>query len=255
MSPQDFTAELPPQDDPEIGQELIRVRYDDGRTVQLRLHDYARVYSFPGLYEQIVHGRLGCCSPEQIASMLADAVDDIGWDRARVRVIDLAAGNGISGEALVSLGLRPVLGTDIIAAARDAAMRDRPDVYDDYQTLDLLALTEDQRRAIAALNANALSCVAPVGNGSQQLPPSALIAVVRLLATDALIAYMHDPTLGVPDPITPELFTEHLGDGVQTRQLERRRYVHRRTVSGQPYEMEGVILRVTRDRRPPTGAA
>jgi len=246
MSKRRFIAQLPEQGEPEIGQELIRIRYDDGRCEELRLHDYARVYSFPGLYEQIVRDRLECCSPEQIASMLAQAVDEIGWDRAQVRVIDLAAGNGMSGEALVKRGLKPVLGTDIVAAARDAALRDRPNVYGAYETLDLLALTPEQTTAIAACDVNAVSCVAPVGNAADQLPPSALIAVIRLLAPDALIAYMHDPTFGVPDPITPDLLGEQLGDGVRTRQLERRRYVHRRTVGGQPYEMDGVILRVTR---------
>jgi hypothetical protein len=246
MSSEGFSAELPEQGEPEVGQELIRIRYDDGRSEELRLHDYTRLYAFPGLYEQIVRDRLECCSPEQIASMLAHAVDEIGWDRAQVRVIDLAAGNGMSGEALVQLGLKPVLGTDIVAAARDAALRDRPNVYRAYETLDLLALTPEQTTAIAACNANALSCVAPVGNAPQQLPVPALTAVIRLLAPDALIAYMHDPTLGVPDPITPDLIREQVGDGVRTRQLERRRYVHRRMVAGQPYEMEGVILRVTR---------
>ena len=140
-----------------------------------------------------------------------------------------------------------MLGTDIVDAARDAALRDRPGVYDAYETLDLLALTDEQQRNIAALSANALSCVAPVGMGSQQLPPLALIAAVRLLAADALIAYIHDPTVGEPDSVTPELFAQQLGDGVRTVQLERRRYTHRRTVGGRAYEMDGVVVRVTRD--------
>ena len=151
MTTRGFTAELPEQGEPEIGQELIRIRYDDGRQEELRLHDYARLYSVPGLYEQIVHDRLQCRSPEQLAGMLARAVDELGWERDRVRVIDLAAGNGMSGEALANAGLRPVLGTDIVAAAREAALRDRPRVYDAYETLDLLALTPEQRRALAAL--------------------------------------------------------------------------------------------------------
>ncbi len=253
MTPRGFTAELPEQGEPEVGQELIRIRYDDGRQEELRLHDYARLYSVPGLYEQIVHDRLQCRSPEQLAGMLARAVDELGWERDRVRVIDLAAGNGMSGEALANAGLRPVLGTDIVAAAREAALRDRPRVYDAYETLDLLALTPEQRRALAALSANALSCVAPVGGASQQLPPPVLTAVIALLAPDALIAYLHDPTFGVPDPITPELLRDQLGGEIRTVQLERRRYVHRRTVGGRPYEMEGVILRVTRPD--PGGAA
>jgi hypothetical protein len=245
-----FTAELPPQEDPSVGHELIQIRYDDGRREELRLHDYARLYSFPGLYEQIVHDRLGCRSPDEIASMLADAADTIGFDRARLRVIDFAAGNGVSGEALVAQGLKPVLGTDIVAAARDAAMRDRPGVYDAYETLDLLALTPQQTRAIAAVHANALACVAPVGSGSQQLPPQAVTAVLKLLEPDSLIAYMHDPTLGISDELTPELLREQLGDGVSTVTLARRRYLHRRTVSGQPYEMDGVVLRITREGEP-----
>ncbi len=239
-----YSAELPEQGEPEIGNELIKVRYDDGRTEEVRLHDYARLFAIPGLYERIVQDRLDCRSPAQIASMLADAVDDIGWDRARVRVIDVAAGNGISGEALLAQGLAPVLGTDIVPTARDAALRDRPSVYDSYETLDLLALTDEQQRTIAALGANALACVAPVGTGSQQLPPAALAAVARLLADDALIAYMHDPTLGVPDQVTPELWREHLGDDVEAERLECRRYLHRRTITGQPYEMDGVIVRL-----------
>ena len=47
-------------------------------------------------------------------------------------VIDIAAGNGVSGEALAAQGLHPVLGTDIVPAAREATLRDRPALYDEY---------------------------------------------------------------------------------------------------------------------------
>lgn len=242
-----FTAELPVQDDPEIGQELIRVRHEDGRVQELRLHDYERLYSLPGLYEQVVQGRLGCRSPDQIASMLAEAVDGIGWERRGVRVIDLAAGNGVSGEALAGHGLRPVLGTDIVAAARSAALRDRPGLYDDYLTLDLLALTAAEGRAIRELGANALSCVVPVGEHPQQLPPEALAVAVGLLASDALVSYMHDPASSTLDPVTPAFWVQRLGaTGVRAEELARRPYVHRYTVNGVPYQMQSVVWRVTR---------
>jgi hypothetical protein len=237
-----FTAELAVQDDPQIGHELIHVRYDDGRSEDLLLHDYERLYSLPGVYEKIVQERLGCRSPEEIASMLARAVDTAGWERAGTRVLDLAAGNGVSGEALAARGLRPVLGTDIAPAARDAALRDRPGVYGTYLTLDLLDLSPQQRRTIAGLNANALSCVAPVGSQSQQLPAAALRAAAQLLSADALVAYMHDPTFGLADMVTAESW----GTDVEADELERRRYVHRYTVNGKPYEMDGVMWRVRR---------
>jgi hypothetical protein len=232
--------------DPEIGQEVIRVTHADGTVEELRLHDYERLYSLPGLYEEIVQERLGCQSPGQIAAMLAAAVDRVAWNRARIRVVDLAAGNGVSGEALAAHRLRPVLGTDIVAAAAAAAVRDRPAVYDGYLVLDLLALSVGEQRAIRELGANAVSCVAPVGEHWQQLPPAALAAAVALLEPDALVAYMHDPSFGTPDPITAEFWAQQLGAAGQAVQLERRRYVHRYTVNGSPFEMEGVVWRVRR---------
>jgi hypothetical protein len=243
-----FTAALVAQGDPEIGSELIEVRYDDGRVQELRLHDYDELYALPGVYEQIVQERLGCRSPAELASMLAQAADSVGWERGDVRVLDVAAGNGVSGEALAAAGLHPVLGTDIVASAREAALRDRPGLYDEYLTLDLLALTDAQRSAVTGLGANALCCVAPVGDHSSQLPPGALVAAARLLTADALVVYMHDPNVGGPDPVTEQLWEAGLaGDGpITAQELERRRYLHRYTVNGEPFEMDGVVWRLTR---------
>jgi hypothetical protein len=244
--PRGLSAELADQADPEIGREVIRVRHDDGRTEELFLHDYERLYALPGVYEQIVQERLGCRSPDEIASVLGAAIDRLGWPRAQVRVLDLAAGNGVSGEALAAAGLRPVLGTDIVPSAREATLRDRPEAYGTYLTLDLLDLSPDQSATLAELGANALTCVAPVGDWTDQVPPKALAAAARLLAPDALVVYMHDPGVGPPDPVTAELWRSELGDGVQAETLARRRYLHRRTVNGERYEMDAVVWRLRR---------
>ena len=241
-----FIAELAEQADPEVGHEVIHVRHPDGRVEEVRLHDYERLYALPGVYEQIVQGRLGCRSPAELAGMLGHAVDALGWARADMRVLDIAAGNGVSGEALAAAGLHPVLGTDIVPAARAAALRDRPGLYDQYLTLDLLALSDARRVAVTALHANALSCVAPVGEHGSELPPTALVAAAGLLAPDALVVYMHDPGRGVPDAVTAEVWTAGLGAGTDAQELERRRYVHRHTVNGAPFEMDGVVWRLRR---------
>jgi hypothetical protein len=167
-------------------------------------------------------------------------------------VIDLAAGNGVSGEALRHARLRPVLGTDIVPAARVAALRDRPGVYDDYLTLDLLTLTPAQQEMLRALRANAISCVVPVGSGLQQLPPKALTAAARLLSEDALVVYLHDPQFGDDDEITERLWRRELGEQIRAELLSRSRYLHRQTVTGRPYEMDAVVWR--RPRHPPNPA-
>jgi hypothetical protein len=245
-APSRLTAELIDQNDPEIGDEIIRVRHGDGRVEELRLHDYERLYALPGVYEQIVQERLGCRSPHQLAAMLGAAVDALGWRRAGVRVLDIAAGNGVSGEALAAEGLTPVLGTDIVDSARDAALRDRPGLYGDYLTLDLLALTDAQRARLIGLRANALSCVAPVGETGSELPPAVLAAAAEVLEPDALVVYMHDPASGMPDSVTADWWRAALGEGAEARELARTRYVHRRTVNGAPFEVDGVVWRLRR---------
>ena len=235
---------LEPDDDPEIGREVIRVRHDDGRVEELRLHEYERLYALPGVYEQIVSERLGCTSPAKIASLLAAAVDDAGWARGDVRVIDVAAGNGISGEALAAEGLHPVFGTDIVPAAREAALRDRPQLYDEYFTLDLLALTPEQARRLRSLRANALTCVAPVGDLPSQVPVAAFLEAAGALTDDALVAHMYDPNYGADDVVTSALWRERLG--VEATELARERYLHRRTVNGAAFDMVGVVWRVRR---------
>jgi predicted RNA methylase len=237
-------ATLIEQGDPEVGQELIRVTHPDGSVEELRLHEYERLYALTGVYEQIVQERLGCASPAKIASLLAAAVDGAGWARADVRVIDVAAGNGISGESLAAEGLHPVFGTDIVPAAREAALRDRPRLYDEYLTLDLLALTAEQARRLRSLRANALTCVAPVGGNASQVPPAAFLEAVKALTDDALVAYMHDPNHGVDDVITAELWRERLG--AEATELARERYRHRQKVNGAPFEMVGVVWRLRR---------
>ena len=241
-----FAVSLPAQVDPLIGQELIEVRYGDGTVEQLRLHDYERLYALPGAYEAIVQDRLRCVSPVVIASLLGAAIDRLGRPRASVRAIDIAAGNGISGEALLTEGIRPVLGTDIVDVAREAALRDRPDVYGEYLTLDLLALDAEQERHIRSLRADVVQCVAPVGDSGGQLPEAALAAVVRLLEPDSLVAYMHDPGPNPEDAVTYGFWRRELGSDVVATELTRQRYVHRQTVNGRPFEMNAVVWHIVR---------
>jgi hypothetical protein len=237
-------AQLLDREDPEIGQERIRVEHEDGHVEELRLHEYERLYALPGVYEQIVQDRLGCVSPAKLAGLLGGGADALAWPRNEVRVIDVAAGNGVSGEALAREGMRPVLGTDIVPAARAAALRDRPGLYGTYLTLDLLSLTDEVSAELRELGANAVSCVAPVGDAAGQVPTEALLAVAGLLADDALVAYMHDPRVAADDVVTPELWRERLG--AEATEMARERYRHRQTVTGGSYDMVGVVWRLSR---------
>ena len=230
------------QGDPEPGAERISVYHDDGTVEEVALHDYARVYALPGVYEQIVQEDLGCRSPAQVARMLTGALDALGRERAAARVIDIAAGNGVSGEALRAVGVDVVLGTDIVPEARAAALRDRPGVYGEYLTLDLAALDGAQAERVRSLRANALTCVAPVGSAPGTVPPEAIAAVCRLLCGEPLVVALHDPRRGEPDPLSERFFAERVGAGATL--LHRERYLHRFRVTGAPYELDASVWRL-----------
>jgi hypothetical protein len=229
------------QGDPEIGSERITVYHDDGTVEELTLHDYSRVYALPGVYEQIVQEDLGCRSPAHLAGMLAGALEALGRDLSKTRVIDIAAGNGVSGEALRAAGMDVVLGTDIVPEAREAALRDRPGVYDEYLTLDLTELSAEQAEHVRSLQANALTCVAPVGTRPGTVPPEVIAAACGLLSAEPLVAALHDPRFGDPDPLSERFFAQV---GAEATLLDHERYLHRFLVSGAPFELEASVWKL-----------
>lgn len=138
-------------------EEAMTVTWDDGRSERMRLHDYERVYAIPGLYEEVVHHRLACLGPAVLADALVKAAGPAP------RVFDLGAGNGVVGSELRGRGVEVLVGSDNIAAARDAAQRDRPGLYAEYlvgevEELDPVALVERH-------DLNALVCAGALGLG------------------------------------------------------------------------------------------
>ena len=228
-----FEIRFPPQRSADAASELVAVRgmLPGGRDQLIRLHDYERIYALPGLYEEIVQRRLGCRTPARMARLLAAAADRIGWARGDVRILDAGAGNGVSGEAFSELGMRPVVGLDILPAARDAALRDRPGVYGAYLAADLGALEPGEERVIRDAAPNTLACVGSVGGG--HLPADAVAAGLELLAPDALVAYGFHPDLG-PDPL--------IGLLRHAEPLARERAFHRRCVTGGERQCEAVVV-------------
>jgi len=123
-------------------EESLLLRHADGRTERFRLHEYTRVYAVPGLYEEVVQRRLRCASPAKLAELLIECAADAGVEPSALAAFDLGAGNGVVGEELHTRGVGTLLASDNIAAAREAALRDRPDLYAEYLVGDTDALPQ-----------------------------------------------------------------------------------------------------------------
>jgi len=243
-----FDVSFPPPLGARPDEELIDVTFGDGRTERMGLHDYDRVFAVPGLYEEVVQHRLDCRSPERIAALLATAALGLGWPPGDVRVLDVGAGNGVSGAALAAAGLRPVVGIDILPAARAAVARDRPGLYALYLAADLLALDAEAEAAIRALAPNALTLVGAVG--SDHLPAEALAAALDLVCDEALLAYTFPrATEGETEIGAVLALLEKRRRGGALKVLAREPYRHRLTTDGRERWWVAVVARVS--RRPP----
>lgn len=158
-----------------------------GERRRFRFHDYDAIYNVPGLYEALFYRKLKCASPRRVVGLLGTVLQDNHLDAGDLRVIDVGAGNGIVGERLRELGVDRVAGVDIIPEAREAALRDRPRVYDEYLVADLTDLKKDQWAALEGESFNALTIVAALG--FNDIPPRAFAEAYNLVETGGWLAF------------------------------------------------------------------
>ena len=211
-----------------------------GQWSRFRLHDYASIFQVPGLYEAVVYDALECRSPREVAQLIADTVP--APQVRKLRVLDLGAGNGIVGEELREIGVRRVVGVDILREAAQAAQRDRPAVYDDYLVEDLCAPTTRFTSCMSEIQPNMLITVAALGFGD--IPPRALIGAIDALTTPAWVAVtIQERFLAAGEPSG---FARLLRDLIASDVLAietSRRIRHRRSISGEPLFYTGLVGR------------
>jgi predicted TPR repeat methyltransferase len=214
----------------------------DGRSRRLRFHDYAEIYNIPSAYERLFYDELGCTSPVVVRELLERALVRTGYDASTLRVLDVGAGNGLVGEEMRRLGASVVVGCDILEEAASAALRDRPEVYDDYLVVDLTALTDSDRERMKAHQFTALTCVAALGFGD--MPPEAFLEAVRYVSPSGWLAFcIKDRFLGDEDESGFARLVRELMDSGTLEVLERQRYVHRQDMRGRPLYYEAVVAR------------
>jgi len=212
-----------------------------GATRRIRFHDYPQIFGIPGLYEYLFYERLECASPHVVRELLAAELERDGVDPARLRVLDVGAGNGMMGDELADLGVGHIVGVDIIPEAAEATERDRPGVYDTYRVLDLTELDDAQQAEFAADRLNCLLLVAALGFGD--IPTAAFATAHNMLTTPAWLAFnIKEDFLDRDDDDTgfAGLIRRMLSEGIIERRSERR-YQHRLSVAGDPLHYLAIV--------------
>jgi trans-aconitate methyltransferase len=231
-----FTVDLDPTPGRRQGEEQF-VLHLDGEAREVVLHDYATVYSVPGLYEEVVQRRLQCASPATVADALVEAGAAIGREPADLRAFDLGAGNGVVGEELTDRGVTVVVGADGIPEARDAAHRDRPGMYAHYLVGERLEGAE-VARLVREERLDALVAAGAVGEG--HVPVDALAELWSAFPAGSVLALtLKDGGEESGDHDVPDV-EGMLAGFDDTNVVVRRRFRHRLSMAGT--ELHYVVL-------------
>jgi predicted TPR repeat methyltransferase len=213
-----------------------------GETRRIRFHDYAAIYSIPGLYEHLFYDRLHCCSPETVVGLLEHELREEAVDPRQMRALDLGAGNGMVGEELSALGIGTVVGVDLLEEAAAAAARDRPDVYDEYFALDLTDPSPEELRALRSYDFDCLACVAALGFGD--VPTEVFMAGFDLLAAGGWLAFnIKQDFLSDRDATGFSRLIRELMESGAIDIRASRTYRHRLSTSGLPLTYVAMVAR------------
>jgi len=201
---------------------------------RVRFHDYDKLYSIPGLYEQLFYDRLKCQSPKKVTQILKSALAQSPENLSELRVLDLGAGNGMMGEALVQEhGLSRLVGVDIIPEAAEATERDRPGLYDEYYVADFCTLAPALREEIASWQFNCMTSVAALGFGD--IPTKAFLEAFNIIRSQGWVAFnIKETFLDVSDQTG---FSRAIRELILSEYLDiyhMERYTHRLSMEGEP---------------------
>ncbi|MBN1341230.1 MAG: methyltransferase domain-containing protein [Phycisphaerae bacterium] len=216
------------------------------QALRIRFHDYDEVYKIPGLYEKLFYEELRCCSPSRVAGLLDDVLEDSDSCPEDLRVLDVGAGNGMVGEELLVRGVRKIVGIDIIKEAREAARRDRPEVYDDYHVTDLTDLPERVEEKLREDGFNCLSTVAALGFGD--IPPKAFVKALDVIETPGWLAFnIKEDFLSERDSTGFCRLIRRLSRDQVIQIQAYRRYRHRISVTGEPLHYVAMVAKKLKD--------
>jgi len=210
-------------------------------------HDYAAIYAVPGLYEAVFQDALEMRSHIEVVRLYGETLSSLGRPAGDERVFDLGAGNGAGGQELRALGVGGVVGLDLEPAARAAAQRDRPGVYDDFLVGDLGGFLAEELAALRARAFTTVLALAAIGVG--HIPPAVLDRALGLLEPGGLFGFAVTPALlpGSEDAAGlasgyPAFFAELFGD--RAEELARHAYVHRLQTDGTPHHAVALVGRL-----------
>ena len=238
-----WELDIPDAQNRRQGQEVFYLNHrSDPKKLRYTFHDYGEIYKYPGLYEEIFYNRLKCNSPSVLAAMFRDFAQSHSVDLSGLKVLDFGAGNGIMGRHMSDLGVSHLHAVDIIPAAKQAAMRDNPDVYDNYTVSDLSSAAPARDADFYPQGFNCLTCVAALG--FNDIPPIAFLRAMDYLEAPGWVIFnLRTDFFKAQDETGFRETIEDLIEGEYLEILCETTYRHRLSADGNDLNYLGLIAK------------
>ncbi|MEA2059432.1 MAG: methyltransferase [Thermodesulfobacteriota bacterium] len=240
MNFQNLNITFPKVDSTDQGSGEFFFLEQNGKKEKVTFHEYDKIYAIPGLYEGLFYDKLKCNSPATVCQLLEKQLKNLDIGPSDLNVLDVGAGNGIVGEELKNMGAESITGLDIIEEAAESALRDRPDVYQQYHIADLTDLDETQEKALTSAGFNCLTVVAALG--FDDIPPHAFAAGYNFVSSPGLFAFnIKENFLDEKDSTG---FCRLINDMIDEDLLEikaKKHYCHRICQDGTPLHYYAVV--------------
>ncbi len=237
-----FSISIPKQQELSQDREFFLLE-EGGEARKIRLQDYDKIFSVPGLYEQLLLESLEYASPKVMQNAFDFICKEYSVSTSNMSVLEIGPGNGVVGEMLRKVKVSYLVGIDISEIACTSAARDRPNVYDDYIVSDLSQQNIEKLSqirahgkfgfivAVASLGFSDAS-IAVFQNSLSFLKPGGFVGI----CIKEEFLFLNNNT-GFGDFLRvlceQELFIE----------VFRERYVHRLSTAGQPIYYIALFLR------------
>lgn len=186
MKSLDFEIRIPEEASNLVIQEEFFWLSQNGKERKVRLHDYTEMYSIPYLYEHLME-KLQAKSHNVLSSLLIDIVTQAGGAASDLVVLEVGAGSGMVGKALADMGVKSIVGIDILPEAAIAAAREYPGVYENYYVEDMTNLSETAREALTSRGFNCIVCGSALGYN--HIPAPGWATAFNAIAPNGWIAF------------------------------------------------------------------
>jgi SAM-dependent MidA family methyltransferase len=160
---------------------------ENGKESRIKLHDYAKIYSKPGLYEQLAVEILGYRSHEFMANFLSEELKSQNVPFPSLQILELGAGSGLFGREIYKHGIKQLIGIDITPEAAEAANYGDDKTYQHYFIEDFTNITSSTKEFITNKKINIFVCCSALSDG--HIPISAFINGINLVDLDGWVLF------------------------------------------------------------------